>query len=106
VEIESAPAFDKLIAESALPVVVDFWAPWCGPCRMMAPELAKVAESTRGKWLIAKVDTEVVPELAERFQISGIPTLMIFSSGRIAGRRSGAMSAPMIQQLVNESIGS
>jgi thioredoxin 2 len=105
VDIESESVFDALIARSAFPVVVDFWAPWCGPCRMMGPELEKVAEGMKGQWLVTKVDTEVVPDLAAKFQISGIPTIMVFKGGRIVGRQSGAMPASKIQQFVQESAG-
>ena len=77
--------FDAAIAQSDLPVVVDFWAPWCGPCRMVAPELAKVAAAHAGEYLILKVNTDAIPELGERFQIRSIPTMAVF-----AGRpRSG-----------------
>ena len=95
-----AATFDALIASSPLPVVVDFWAPWCGPCRMMAPELDKVAKSAAGEWLIVKVNTDAVPELGERFRIRSIPTLGIFHGGREIHRAAGARSAGDIRSLV------
>lgn len=95
-----AATFDALVASSPLPVVVDFWAPWCGPCRMMAPELDKVATGAAGEWLIVKVNTDAVPELGERFRIRSIPTLAIFHGGREIHRAAGARSAGDIRTLV------
>ena len=100
IEVPDASTFDAVIASSALPVVVDFWAPWCGPCRMMAPELDKVAASAAGEWLIVKVNTDAVPELGERFRIRSIPTLGVFHRGRLVHSAAGARSAPDIRSLV------
>jgi thioredoxin 2 len=101
VDVPDAASFDALIAGSRLPVVVDFWAPWCGPCRMMAPELEKVAKGAAGEWLVVKVDTEAVPELGARFQIRSIPTLAVFRDGREIDRAAGARGAADIRTYVS-----
>ena len=100
VEAADVATFDAAIASASLPVVVDFWAPWCGPCRMMAPELEKVAKGAAGEWLILKVNTDQVPELGERFRIRSIPTLAVFQGGREVYRAAGARSAGDIRSLV------
>lgn len=99
----TAAAFDALVQAAPLPVVVDFWAPWCGPCRMMAPEVEKVAQRLAGQALVVKVDTEAIPELGERFAIRSIPTLMVFRGGRAVSRESGARPAADIMALVGRS---
>jgi thioredoxin 2 len=103
VDIASAPAFDALIAQSPLPVLVDFWAPWCGPCRMMAPEVEKLARQTSGSALIVKVDTDAVPELGERFGIRSIPTVAVFKNGQVVARESGARPAADLQALLSRA---
>jgi thioredoxin 2 len=104
IEVSDAPTFDAAIASASLPVVVDFWAPWCGPCRMMAPELDKVAKGAAGEWLILKVNADAVSELGERFRIRSIPTLAIFQSDREIHRAAGARSAGDIRSLVAMSL--
>ena len=103
VDVPSAPAFEALVSQSPVPVVVDFWAPWCGPCRMMAPEVEKVADTLAGSAVVAKVDTEAVPELGERFLIRSIPTLMVFRGGQPVSRESGARPAADILAIVSRS---
>jgi thioredoxin 2 len=103
VAVNDVPAFDRMLAASVLPIVVDFWAQWCGPCRAMAPEFEKVAQATAGKWLVAKVDTDKVPELGERYRIMSIPTLAVFRQGKERARKSGAMPAQDIQQFINSA---
>ena len=89
---------------ASLPVIVDFWAPWCGPCRMVAPELQRVAASNAGRYLIVKVNTDAVPELGERFRIRSIPTMAVFEGGREVARTSGARPAADIEAFVRQSL--
>jgi thioredoxin 2 len=72
-------------------MLVDFWAPWCGPCRAAAPEVAKLARETSGRALVVKVNTDENPDLARRYQIQGIPTFAVFSGGRLLNRHSGVV---------------
>jgi thioredoxin 2 len=100
INVTSDLAFDALISHSALPVLVDFWAPWCGPCKMVAPEFAKVAREAAGHFVVAKVNTEELPSLSARFRITAIPTMVIFNNGLEAARQMGAMPAPRIHQFI------
>ena len=98
VEVASASDFDDLVRQASIPVLVDFWAPWCGPCRAVAPELVKLAKSHTGRVAIAKVNTDALPDVAGRYGIRGIPTLILFDHGREAQRVSGAMPAEALAQ--------
>lgn len=100
IEATSAAAFDAAAAASALPLVVDFWAPWCGPCRMVAPELEKVARAHAGRWLVVKVNTDEQDELGARYRVRSIPTLAVVHQGRELARESGARPAPDIERFV------
>jgi thioredoxin 2 len=96
IAVGSGGDFDELVRDSPIPVLVDFWAAWCGPCRTVAPELEKLASTRGGGLIVAKVDTEALPEVAARFRIQGIPTMILFRGGRESTRLSGAMPASAI----------
>ena len=103
IEIATTAEFDHLIAHSSLPVVVDYWAPWCGPCRMVAPELKKVAARQAGKAIVIKVNTDELPDLGQRFGIRSIPTLAVFAGGKELARESGARPAEEIEAFIGRA---
>jgi thioredoxin 2 len=103
IAIDSTAAFDGLIGQSPLPVFVDFWAEWCGPCHMVAPEVAKVATKLVGQVIVAKVDTEALPDVSARFGIRSIPMMALFIAGREAGRTVGARPAQDLLTFINET---
>jgi thioredoxin 2 len=88
--------FERFVARSELPVVVDFWAAWCGPCRAMAPQFEQAARQLKGQAVFAKVDSDANPTLSSRLQIRSIPTMVMFRNGAEVKRQSGALQAPHI----------
>ncbi|HEY9087982.1 MAG TPA: thioredoxin [Anaerolineaceae bacterium] len=95
-------AFEQTVLKSSLPVIVDFWAPWCMPCRMVAPILDKLAKDYAGKLLIAKVNTDEDSDWAMRYGVQGIPTMLFIHNGKVIHKQVGAMPEHMLRQVVDE----
>ena len=95
-------AFEKVVMQSPLPVIVDFWAPWCGPCKMIAPTLEKLAKEQEGKLIVAKINTDEHSEWMQKFGIQGIPTLLFFSGGKLVHRQVGALPERMLREAVTQ----
>ena len=95
-------AFEKTVLQSSLPVIVDFWAPWCGPCRMVAPILDKLAKEQAGKLIVAKVNTDENPEWATKYGVQGIPTMLLVANGKMVHRQVGALPEAMLRSLVDQ----
>jgi len=95
-------AFEKTVLQSPLPVIVDFWAPWCGPCRMVAPILDKIAKEHAGKLLVAKVNTDEDSQWAIQYGVQGIPTMLFVDKGQIVHEQVGALPEKVIRQLVDQ----
>jgi thioredoxin 1 len=92
--------FEQTVLNSSTPVIVDFWAPWCGPCKMVAPILDKLAREYAGKLMVAKVNTDDNPEWAGKYGIQGIPTMLFVAGGKIVHRQVGALPERMLRDVV------
>jgi thioredoxin 1 len=99
-------AFEKAVMQSQLPVIVDFWAPWCGPCRMVAPILDKIAKEYAGKLVVSKVNTDENGEWATKFGVQGIPTMLFVAGGKIVHQQVGAVPEPYLRDMVDEFLNS
>ncbi len=95
-------AFEKHVLQSTLPVIVDFWAPWCGPCKMIAPVLEKLAQEMGDKLVVAKVNTDENPEWAMKYGVQGIPTMLFVFGGKIVHRQVGALPEKMLREAVTQ----
>ena len=98
IEVSSETQFDEIVGAARVPVLVDFWAAWCGPCRAVAPEVRKVASNLAGKAIVLKVDTDSLGDLAQRYQVQSIPNFALFSGGRLVRQRAGAIDHRQLER--------
>ncbi len=94
--------FEKVVLQSELPVVVDFWAPWCSPCRMVAPILEKIAKEQEGKLVVAKVNTDENPQWAMHYGVQGIPTMLFVANGKVVHTQVGALPEPILKDVIGQ----
>lgn len=97
-EVSSTAELDEIIAGARVPVLVDFWATWCAPCRAVAPEVRKLAHNLAGKAIVLKVDIDAQVELARRYQVTSVPSFAVFSRGRLVRQRAGAVGARELER--------
>ncbi len=96
--------FEAEVVKSAIPVVVDFWAEWCGPCRMIAPILKELAKDYKDKLKVVKINVDQEPDLASRYTIQSIPTLLFFKGGQLVKQQIGAVPRPVLEKIVKELV--
>lgn len=104
VETKQPATWDELLATSDNPILVDFWAEWCGPCHMVAPTIKAIAKDYAGRLTVVKINVDERPHIAARYSIQSIPTLMIFDKGEVVWRQSGALSYGAIAEHVNRFV--
>jgi len=95
-------AFEKTVINSEMPVIVDFWAPWCGPCKMVGPILEKIAKEFAGKVIVAKVNTDNDSEWANKYGVQGIPTMLFIANGKVIHQQVGALPEPMLRTVLDQ----
>lgn len=96
--------FEKSILQSDKPAFVDFWAPWCGPCRIIGPIVEEMAASYEGKAVIAKINVDENPETAQKYKVSSIPTLLMFKGGKVVDRALGALPRTELEKFINRNL--